>query len=94
MLSPFALAQDLERGQVERLAAAIDAELERGLVLREQGVPDTKVYRVHNHAGEPCHACGTPLAIVDYEAHTVIYRPACQTGGHVLNDRRLSRLLR
>src|SRR2546421_276200 len=80
--------------EVERLAAAIDSELERGLELRETGAPDEKTYRVHRRLGEPCHVCGTPIAQVDFEEHTIFYCPACQTGGRVLKDRRLSRLLR
>ena len=93
-LSPFAPAQGLSSGQVETLAEAIDSELERGLELRERGMKDAKVYRVHDKLGEPCYACGTPLARVDFEEHTIYYCPACQTAGRVLKDRRLSRLLR
>jgi formamidopyrimidine-DNA glycosylase len=93
-LSPFALSSQLGGEEVERLAAAINAELARGLELRERGAKDAKVYRVHNRLGEPCHVCGTPLARVDYEEHTIYYCPRCQTGGRVLKDRRLSRLLR
>ena len=80
--------------EVERLAAAIDSELERGLELRERGANDKRTYRVHNQLGEPCHVCGTPIARVDFEEHTIYYCPDCQTGGRVLKDRRLSRLLR
>jgi formamidopyrimidine-DNA glycosylase len=93
-LSPFAPAQGLSPGQVQTLAEAIDSELERGLELRERGAKDAKVYRVHNKLGEPCYACGTPIARVDFEEHTIYYCPECQTGGRVLKDRRLSRLLR
>src|SRR5712691_2459078 len=93
-LSPFALSRELEPDEVERLALAIDAELTRGLELRERGANDKRTYRVHNKLGEPCYLCGTPLARVDYEEHTVYYCPQCQTGGRVLKDRRLSRLLR
>ncbi len=93
-LSPYALSQELDSGEVERLAAAIDAELTRGLELREQGAGDKRVYRIHNRLGEPCYVCGGPIARVDYEEHTVYYCPRCQTGGRVLKDRRLSRLLR
>jgi formamidopyrimidine-DNA glycosylase len=93
-LSPYALSRELDAEEVERLAAAIDAELTRGLELRERGVNDKKTYRVHNKLGEPCYVCGTPIARVDYEEHTVYYCPQCQTGGRVLKDRRLSRLLR
>jgi len=93
-LSPYALSRELEPDEVERLADAIDAELTRGLELRERGANDKKTYRVHNKLGEPCYVCGTPIARVDYEEHTVYYCPRCQTGGRVLKDRRLSRLLR
>jgi formamidopyrimidine-DNA glycosylase len=93
-LSPYALSADLDDEEVERLATAIDAELERGLELRERGASDEKTYRVHRRLGEPCHVCGTPIAQVDFEEHTIFYCPACQTGGRVLKDRRLSRLLR
>jgi formamidopyrimidine-DNA glycosylase len=93
-LSPYALCKELDREEVERLATAIDVELERGLELRERGANDAKTYRVHNKLGEPCYVCGTPLARVDFEEHTIYYCPDCQTGGRVLKDRRLSRLLR
>jgi formamidopyrimidine-DNA glycosylase len=93
-LSPFALSKELGREQVEDLARAIDVELERGLELRERGANDTRTYRVHDKLHEPCYVCGTPIARVDYEEHTVYYCPDCQTGGRVLKDRRMSRLLR
>ncbi|HEX6701351.1 MAG TPA: DNA-formamidopyrimidine glycosylase family protein [Gaiellaceae bacterium] len=93
-LSPYALSRDLDREEVERLAEAIDAELERGLDLRERGANDAKTYRVHNALGRPCYVCGTPIAQVDFDEHTIYYCPQCQTGGRILKDRRLSRLLR
>jgi formamidopyrimidine-DNA glycosylase len=93
-LSPYALSTDISDEEVERLAAAINDELARGLELRERGADDTKTYRVHRRLGEPCHVCGMPLAQVDFEEHTIFYCPNCQTGGRVLKDRRLSRLLR
>src|SRR6266545_3664103 len=93
-LSPFALSRDLVPGQVQGLAAAIDVELERGLELRERGAKDARTYRVHDKLHKPCYVCGTPIARVDYEEHTVYYCPDCQTGGRILKDRRMSRLLR
>ena len=93
-LSPFAPAQGLSPGEVQTLTEAIDSELERGLELRERGAKDAKVYRVHNKLGEPCYVCGTAIARVDFEEHTIYYCPECQTGGRVLKDPRLSRLLR
>jgi formamidopyrimidine-DNA glycosylase len=93
-LSPFALSTELDDEQVARLAEAIDAELSRGLELRERGASDKRTYRIHDHLGEPCPVCATPIARVDYEEYTVYYCPGCQTGGRLLKDRRLSRLLR
>jgi formamidopyrimidine-DNA glycosylase len=93
-LSPYALSQDLTPAELARLAEAIDGELRRGLELRERGAKDARIYRVHDRLGQPCHICGTPIARVDFEEHTIFYCPRCQTGGRVLKDRRLSRLLR
>jgi formamidopyrimidine-DNA glycosylase len=93
-LSPFKVSADLDDGEIERLAAAMREDLTRALELRERGKGDRDVYRVHDKLGEPCPVCGTPIARVDYEEHTVYYCPTCQTGGKVLKDRRLSRLLR
>ncbi len=93
-LSPFQLSTRLAPEEVERLDAAIRIDLERALELREAGKGDTDVYRIHRRLGEPCPECATPIARVDYEEHTVFYCPRCQTGGRVLKDRRLSRLLR
>jgi len=93
-LSPYALSTDLSDEEVARLAAAINDEMTRGLELRERGASDQKTYRVHNRLGQPCHLCGMPIAQVDFEEHTIYYCPDDQTGGRVLKDRRLSRLLR
>jgi formamidopyrimidine-DNA glycosylase len=93
-LSPYALSRELDKAAVARLAAAIDDELTRGLALRETGASDEKTYRIHNKLGEPCYVCGTPIARVDFEEHTIYYCPECQTGARILKDRRLSRLLR
>jgi formamidopyrimidine-DNA glycosylase len=93
-LSPFALSTELSDEQVERLAAAIDEELSRGLELRGRGAKDAAVYRIHDRLDQPCPDCGTPIARVDYEEHTIYYCPKCQTGGRLLKDRRLSRLLK
>ena len=93
-LSPYALTTELSEEEVQRLSDAIQEELARGLELRERDASDKKIYRVHNRLGEPCPQCGTPLARVDFEEHTIYYCPSCQTEGRILKDRRLSRLLR
>jgi formamidopyrimidine-DNA glycosylase len=93
-LSPYQLSTQVDADETERLAAAIHDELARGLELRLQGANDDKTYRVHNKLGAPCERCGTPLARVDFEEHTIYYCPTCQTGGRTLKDRRMSRLLK
>jgi formamidopyrimidine-DNA glycosylase len=93
-LSPYSLSTQVDDDGTERRATAILDELARGLELRVAGANDDKTYRVHKKLGEPCVRCGTPIAQVDFEEHTIFYCPACQTEGRVLKDRRLSRLLK
>jgi len=93
-LSPFRLSTDLADDEVETLATAIHEDLARALELRLAGKGDAQVYRIHGHFGDPCPRCGETLHRVDFEEHTITYCPACQTGGRILKDRRLSRLLR
>ena len=93
-LSPFKASTELSPDEADRLSAALHEDLMRALELREQGKGDAVVYLVHNRLGEPCPQCGTPIARVDFEEHTIYYCPSCQTGGRMLKDRRLSRLLR
>ena len=93
-LSPYALSTQVDDDETARLAGAIVSELERGLELRLAGANDEKTYRVHDKLGRPCERCGTPIARVDFEEHTIYYCPQCQTEGRVLKDRRLSRLLK
>ena len=93
-LSPFRLSTDLDDTEVAGLAAAIAEDLERALALRIAGKGDAAVYEVHGRFGQPCPRCADELRRVDFEEHTITYCPSCQTGGRVLKDRRLSRLLR
>ncbi|MEP6759659.1 MAG: DNA-formamidopyrimidine glycosylase family protein [Actinomycetota bacterium] len=99
MLSPTAQLAKLDVEQRERLVRAIHAIVTAALDVerrRTGGLP-TKLgdhFTVHNRTGQPCPRCGETLCRVSYESHEVVYCPACQTGGKVLADRRLSRLLR
>jgi formamidopyrimidine-DNA glycosylase len=93
-LSPFRISTELGEEEVETLARAIHDDLSRALDLRLAGKGDAEVYRIHGHFGEPCPGCGETLRRVDFEEHTITYCPAEQTGGRILKDRRLSRLLR
>jgi formamidopyrimidine-DNA glycosylase len=93
-LSPYALSTELDDEEIDRLARVVDEALGDGIDLRLAGGRDGTVYRIHDRLGQPCPVCGTPIARVDFEEHTIFYCPQCQTGGRVLKDRRLSRLLR
>ncbi|MFN8123914.1 MAG: DNA-formamidopyrimidine glycosylase family protein [Thermoleophilia bacterium] len=83
-----------------RLAAAADqvlgAALERARERITTNLPDReqRLTYVHGHFGEPCLRCGTSLARVGFSEYELVYCPACQTGGRVYADRRMSRLLR
>jgi len=99
-LSPFASLRSLDADQRQRLVAAVRSVLDEGLArerTREGGLSEAKLgkgFIVHNHNGQPCPNCGQELHRVSFESHEIVYCPHCQTGGRVLADRRLSRLLR
>ena len=98
-LSPYASLASLDADQRETLLCAIGDVLQAGLGIerRRRGGLPPKVgdhWVVHRRAGAPCPACGAVLQRVSYESYEVTYCPACQTGGRVLADRRLSRLLK
>jgi formamidopyrimidine-DNA glycosylase len=98
-LSPYATLAALDEDERERLLAVVHAVLDEGLAIerrRTGGLP-TKVgdhWVVHGRYGEPCPVCSSDLRRVSYESHEVTYCPTCQTGGKVLADRRMSRLVR
>ena len=98
-ISPFATLASLDRPARERLVAALRTVLAAGLEAerrRTGGLPP-KVgdhWVVHGRHGQPCPRCGTALRRISYESHEVAYCPTCQTGGKILADRRLSRLVR
>ncbi len=98
-LSPFKKGSELDEEEVERLHAALhvlgDAIEHYEETIGEQ-LPD-KVpmpLRVHKREGEPCPRCGTTIEAVFFSEHQTNYCPKEQTGGRVLKDRRLSRLLK
>jgi formamidopyrimidine-DNA glycosylase len=98
-LSPYATLASLDGAERERLLAAVHSVLERALAeerKRTGGLPAKLSDRfvVHRRAGHPCPRCGEDLRRVWYESHEIAYCPACQTGGKILADRRLSRIVR
>jgi formamidopyrimidine-DNA glycosylase len=99
-LSPFKRGDDLSEREAAALRGAIAGELGRAvdhyIETWKLPLPDKqeKVARVHGHQGEPCPRCGTVLEAVFFEDYVMTYCPHCQTGGRILKDRRLSRLLK
>ncbi len=99
-LSPFKRGDSLTPEENDRLRSAILEKLGGALDVYEAKVklpiPDKMPLplQVHRHEGKPCPRCGTTLESVHYESYVMAYCPADQTGGKVLKDRRLSRLLK
>jgi formamidopyrimidine-DNA glycosylase len=99
-LSPFKRANELDADEAGALRAAILERLGGAIAHYEDVVhlpiPDKLPLplQVHRHHGEPCPRCGTTIEAVHYEDYVLCYCPEEQTGGRVLKDRRLSRLLK
>jgi formamidopyrimidine-DNA glycosylase len=99
-LSPFKGAQDIDTAEVARLRIACGEVLGRALDHYEEVIGETipdkmpMPLKVHRHTGEPCPRCGTTLEAVHFRDYVTTYCPAEQTGGRVLKDRRLSKLLK
>jgi formamidopyrimidine-DNA glycosylase len=98
-LSPFKKGSELDPEEVERLHAALHV-LDDAIAHYEETigpeVPDKMPMplKVHKREGEPCPRCGTTIEAVFFSEHQTNYCPKEQTGGRVLKDRRLSRLLK
>ena len=100
-LSPFKRGADLDDEAVQRLHDAIRSTLQGALDHYEEVIPKDVVpdkppmpLKVHNKQGEDCPRCGTKLEAVFFRDYVTTYCPQEQTGGQVLKDRRLSRLLK
>ena len=98
-LSPFKKGSELEPEEVERLYDAL-AVLGEAIDHYDEVVGDEvpnklpMPLQVHKREGEPCPRCGATIEAVFFAEHQTNYCPAEQTGGRVLKDRRLSRLLK
>jgi formamidopyrimidine-DNA glycosylase len=99
-LSPFQKASELDPEAREALRLACDQVLGGALEHYEQVIGDTipdklpMPLQVHRRAGEPCPRCGTTIQAIHFKDYVMCYCPEEQTGGRVLKDRRLSRLLK
>lgn len=102
-MSPFKRTAQLTAEEIRRLhAAAIEVLgewIERSRREVGDGFPEkVTAFRpemaVHGRYGEPCPVCGTPVQRLIYAENEANYCPTCQTGGKLLADRALSRLMR
>ncbi|HLR99010.1 MAG TPA: DNA-formamidopyrimidine glycosylase family protein [Mycolicibacillus parakoreensis] len=99
-LSPFAPAHTLTPARCDALHAALTAVL-TDAVHRSVGQQAATLkgekrtgLRVHGRSGLPCPVCGDTVREVAYADRSFQYCPTCQTGGRVLADRRISRLVK
>jgi formamidopyrimidine-DNA glycosylase len=101
-LSPLALTRSLDTAAVERLFAATQATLREWIdrLGHEAGEWPEKVtafhpkMAVHGRFGQPCPDCGAPVQRIVHAENETNYCARCQTGGKILADRALSRLLK
>ena len=99
-LSPFAVSARLTPAEVDRLYDAVRTVLTEA-VASASGKPAKELkdakragMRVHGRAGQPCPVCGDVVREVSFADRALQYCATCQTGGKILADRRLSRLLK
>ncbi|HLQ59965.1 MAG TPA: DNA-formamidopyrimidine glycosylase family protein [Gemmatimonadales bacterium] len=102
-LSPFQLSANLSDEAVARLYEATQRTLREWIArLRDEAGGDfpekvtafRKEMAVHGKYKQPCPVCGSPVQRIRYAANEANYCATCQTGGRVLADRSLSRLLK
>lgn len=99
-MSPYALAASLDDADVDRLHAAVHDTLAEAVAAASGKPPaDLKDAKrrgmaVHGRRGQPCPVCGDEVRSVFFADNSLEYCATCQTGGKVLADRRLSRLLK
>jgi formamidopyrimidine-DNA glycosylase len=102
-MSPMKLTRTLDDDEIEKLHAITVGVLEawRDRLIAETGgaFPEkVTAFRegmaVHGRYGRPCPVCGSPVQRIRYAANEANYCTQCQTGGKLLADRSLSRLLK
>jgi formamidopyrimidine-DNA glycosylase len=102
-LSPMKQTAQLSDAEIERLRDATIEVLQRwtarlqqetGEAFPEKVTAFREGMAVHGRYGKPCPTCGTPVQRIRYAANEANYCPTCQTGGKLLADRGLSRLLK
>jgi formamidopyrimidine-DNA glycosylase len=102
-LSPLQMNTNLSTSEISRLFAAAKEQMARWTAIRiadtGEGFPQKVTafhpeMAVHGKYGQPCPVCATPVQRIVYASRETNYCPTCQTGGKILADRSLSRLLK
>ena len=99
-ISPYTTMAKLDPDARRRLVDAVRVTMDEALTSERQrrgGLSEAKLgerFRVHNRHGLACPECETPMRRVSFESHEITYCPTCQTGGKILADRRMSRLVK
>ncbi len=102
-LSPLQMNTNLNEDEIQRLFEAGKTTLAKWVEIRRddmgEGFPEKvrsahPLMAVHGKYNEPCPVCATPIQRIVYSSRETNYCPACQTGGKILADRSLSRLLK
>lgn len=102
-MSPLTLTKRLDASEVQRLFEATQATLriwaeklrrDASESFPEKVTAFREEMSVHGRYGKPCPKCATPIQRIVYAANEANYCPTCQTGGRLLADRALSRLLK
>ena len=99
-MSPFKPAANLSDEESAQLHATVVTTLTeavdraRGLALKDLKAEKKSGLRVHGRTGEACPVCGDTIREVSFSDWSTQYCPTCQTGGRILADRRMSRLLK
>jgi formamidopyrimidine-DNA glycosylase len=102
-MSPVKLTHTMSQGEVDTLFACtrevLHEWIERLRADADGGFPEKvtafrKDMAVHGRYGQPCPVCGTPVQRIVHAENESNYCPTCQTGGRLLADRALSRLLK
>lgn len=99
-VSPLLRTGKMTDGESDRVYESMHAVLGEA-VARASGITPANLkndkhvnYKVHARTGEPCPVCGDTVRAVWMGARSFQYCPACQTGGRIYKDRRMSRLLK
>lgn len=100
-LSPFKVSEALKPEEVESLYRSIRSVLTEAVREIEKsvgrGLPKRRArdfLKVHGRRGEACKVCKSAIAEISYRDQSTFYCPGCQTGGRVLEDRRVSAFLK